>query len=202
MDTIIDKPNSTRSGWSILEKDATGGGLMRWFAHLVYLLRKVGPPISCDQKIAQAMAHCNASTGRTHARTCSNLSHIVCHSVQIRVREDGSSLDAVVMSRMDAPHIHTCRSAIICLDQSRCQDFLLERDLSRADGDPAAPKAAGLKQLLAGGAARPGVAAAAGGPAGSRGAEQGHAYDLRGRPRVHARPHLFPPGAPTAHATL
>lgn len=57
MDTIIDKPNSTRSGWSILEKDATGGGLMRWFAHLVYLLRKVGPPISCDQKIAQAMAH-------------------------------------------------------------------------------------------------------------------------------------------------
>lgn len=44
MDTIIDKPDSIRSGWSILERDASGGRLMRWFAHLVYLLRKVRCP--------------------------------------------------------------------------------------------------------------------------------------------------------------
>jgi len=41
MDTIIDKPLASVSGWSILERDASGGHLMRWFAHFVYLLRKV-----------------------------------------------------------------------------------------------------------------------------------------------------------------
>lgn len=41
MDTIIDKPLANVSGWSILERDASGGRLMRWFAHFVYLLRKV-----------------------------------------------------------------------------------------------------------------------------------------------------------------
>ncbi len=41
MDTIIDKPDKPLKGWTILERDASGGRLMRWFAHLVYILRKV-----------------------------------------------------------------------------------------------------------------------------------------------------------------
>ena len=44
MDTIIDKPDKPLKGWSILEHDASGGRLMRWFAHAVYILRKVSGP--------------------------------------------------------------------------------------------------------------------------------------------------------------
>ncbi|BDA42347.1 probable Na(+)/H(+) antiporter NhaH at N-terminal half [Coccomyxa sp. Obi] len=40
MDTIIDKPDRPLKGWTILERDASGGRLMRWFAHAVYILRK------------------------------------------------------------------------------------------------------------------------------------------------------------------
>lgn len=44
MDTIIDAPQDAKSGWSLLERDASGGWAMRLFAHIVYGLRKVLPP--------------------------------------------------------------------------------------------------------------------------------------------------------------
>ena len=41
MDTIIDAPDDPKSGWAMLESEASGGWSMRAFAHLVYGLRKV-----------------------------------------------------------------------------------------------------------------------------------------------------------------
>ena len=41
MDTIVDAPDSPKSGWAMLESEASGGWSMRAFAHLVYGLRKV-----------------------------------------------------------------------------------------------------------------------------------------------------------------
>ncbi|CAL5219904.1 g1831 [Coccomyxa viridis] len=40
MDTIIEKPDDPKSGWSILERDASGGWIMHVFALCVYQLRK------------------------------------------------------------------------------------------------------------------------------------------------------------------